>query len=42
VAGAQEITIPDEGILFTSGVFIDLADAEVLAVTVLFAGGVAA
>ena len=42
VAGAQEITIPDEGILFSSGVFIDLADAEVLAGTVLFAGGAAA
>jgi hypothetical protein len=30
------------GVLFTDGVFIDLADANVLSVTLLFEGGAAA
>ena len=41
-AGAYDIIIPDMGILFTDGVFIDVADASVLSVTLLFEGGAAA
>ena len=41
-AGAYDIMIPDMGILFTNGVFIDVADASVLSVTLLFEGGAAA
>lgn len=41
-AGAYDIMIPDMGILFTDGVFIDVADANVLSVTLLFEGGAAA
>jgi hypothetical protein len=40
-AGAYDIIIPDMGILFTEGVFIDVADANVLSVTLLFEGGAA-
>jgi hypothetical protein len=35
------LIFPDDGILFSSGVFIDLADAEVKSVTLLFVGGAA-
>lgn len=41
-AGAYDIMIPDMGILFTDGVFIDVADANVLSVTLFFEGGAAA
>lgn len=41
-AGATDIHIPDCGILFDSGVYIDVADANVTSVTLLFEGGAAA
>lgn len=41
-AGAYDIMIPDMGILFTDGVFIDVADANVLSVTLFFEGGATA
>ena len=41
-AGAGDIIIPDMGILFDQGVFIDVADANVTSVTLFFYGGAAA
>ena len=41
-AGGQDLMIPDAGILFDSGIFIDVADVEVTSVTLLFEGGAAA
>tara|TARA_R110000868_G_scaffold354563_1_gene615870 strand:+ start:8200 stop:8433 length:234 start_codon:yes stop_codon:yes gene_type:complete len=41
-AGNGDIMIPDMGILFETGVYIDVADANVTSVTVLFEGGAAA
>ena len=41
-AGANDIIIPDMGILFDSGVFIDVADVNVTSVTLFFEGGAAA
>ena len=41
-AGANDIIIPDMGVLFDSGVFIDVADANVTSVTLFFQGGAAA
>jgi hypothetical protein len=41
-AGAYDLMIPDMGVLFTNGVFIDVADANVLSVTLFFEGGAAA
>lgn len=41
-AGAYDIIIPDMGILFETGVFIDVNDAQVTSVTLLFEGGAAA
>jgi|TARA_R100001082_G_C4225980_1_gene101190 hypothetical protein len=38
-AGAQDLFIPDMGILFQNGIFIDVADAEVTSVTLFFEGG---
>jgi hypothetical protein len=38
-AGASDIIIPDMGILFDEGVFIDVADVNVTSVTLLFQGG---
>jgi hypothetical protein len=38
-AGGQDLMIPDAGILFDSGIYVDVADAEVTSVTLLFAGG---
>lgn len=38
-AGSQDLMIPDMGILFETGIFIDVADAQVLSVTLLFEGG---
>ena len=40
-AGAYDIIIPDMGVLFTDGVFIDFADANVLSVSLIFEGGAA-
>ena len=41
-AGAYDIILPDNGILFDSGVFFDKADANVTSVTLIFCGGAAA
>ena len=41
-AGSQNIRVPDMGILFDSGVFIDVAGADVTSVTLFFEGGAAA
>lgn len=38
-AGAYDIIMPDMGILFENGVFIDVSGANVTSVTVLFEGG---
>ena len=40
-AGASDLIIPDMGILFDEGVFIDVNDAQVTSVTLLFYGGAA-
>jgi hypothetical protein len=40
-AGANDLIIPDMGILFDDGVFIDFGDAQVTSVTLLFYGGAA-
>lgn len=40
-AGASDLIIPDMGILFDDGVFIDVNDAQVTSVTLLFYGGAA-
>jgi hypothetical protein len=39
--GAGDIIIPDMGILFDEGVYVDLADANVESVTLFFYGGAA-
>lgn len=41
-ASANDIHVPEQGILFDSGVFIDVADANVTSVTLMFEGGAAA
>jgi len=41
-AGGYDIIIPDMGILFDSGVFVDVADVNVTSVTLFFQGGAAA
>lgn len=40
-AGAYDIILPDLGIVFSDGVFIDVNDAQVTSVTLLFYGGAA-
>ena len=40
-AGASDLIIPDMGILFDDGVFIDVFDVNVTSVTLLFYGGAA-
>jgi hypothetical protein len=40
-AGANDLIIPDMGILFDTGVFIDVSDVNVTSVTLLFQGGAA-
>lgn len=40
-AGAVDLIFPDMGVLFSDGVFIDVADANVLSVTLFFYGGAA-
>jgi len=41
VAGAQDLFIPDAGILFENGIFIDVASVNVTSVTLFFEGGAA-
>ncbi len=41
VAGANDILLPDMGILFDSGVFIDVSGVEITSVTLFFYGGAA-
>ena len=41
-AGGTNVTIPDMGIVFGTGIFIDVSSAEVTSVTLLFEGGAAA
>lgn len=41
-AGSQDLIIPDVGILFTDGIYIDVSSAEITSVTLLFEGGAAA
>ncbi len=41
-AGSSDIIVPDMGVLFTDGVFIDVADVNVTSVTLFFEGGAAA
>jgi len=38
-AGAQDLFIPDEGVLFETGIFIDVNDVNVTSVTLFFEGG---
>ena len=40
-AGATDLILPDMGILFDSGVFIDVSGVEVTSVTLFFYGGAA-
>lgn len=37
--GAQDLFIPDMGILFQDGIYIDVANANVTSVTLFFEGG---
>lgn len=39
--GAVDVILPDMGVLFENGVYVDLADANVLSVTLFFYGGAA-
>jgi len=41
-AGASDIIIPNDGVLFQNGIYIDVADANVTSVTLIFNGGAAA
>lgn len=41
-AGGYDVILPDMGILFDQGVFIDVLDAQVTSVTLFFYGGAAA
>jgi hypothetical protein len=41
-AGGRDLVIPDMGILFDEGVFVDVNNAEVTSVTLFFQGGAAA
>jgi hypothetical protein len=41
-AGAYDIILPDMGVVFDQGVFIDFNNANVTSVTLFFYGGVAA
>lgn len=41
-AGANDVLLPDMGVLFSNGVYIDVADANVTSVTLFFEGGAAA
>lgn len=39
VAGAQDLFIPDAGVLFETGIYIDVNDVNVTSVTLFFEGG---
>jgi hypothetical protein len=41
-AGAYDLILPDMGIVFDTGVFVDVSSANVTSVTLLFQGGAAA
>jgi len=41
-AGGYDLMSPDMGVLFETGVFIDVSSAEVTSVTLFFEGGAAA
>ena len=41
-AGGYDLHIPEDGFLFDAGVFVDVADAQVTSVTLMFEGGAAA
>lgn len=41
-AGAYDLIIPDDGVLFEDGIHITRSGAEVVSVTLLFVGGAAA
>lgn len=41
-AGGYDLQIPNDGFLFDAGVFLDVADAQVTSVTLMFEGGAAA
>lgn len=41
-AGAYDIVLPDMGVLFDSGVYLDVSGVDVTSVTVFFYGGAAA
>jgi hypothetical protein len=38
-SGATDVILPDMGILFDKGVYVDFEDAQVLSVTLFFYGG---
>jgi hypothetical protein len=39
--GSTDLILPNDGILFENGVFVDVADANVTSVTLFFVGGAA-
>jgi hypothetical protein len=39
VAGASDLFIPDMGILFESGIYVDVNDVNITSVTLFFEGG---
>ena len=41
-AGGQDIMVPNDGVLFENGIFIDVNDGNVTSVTLFFVGGAAA
>lgn len=41
-AGGQDIMVPNDGVLFENGIYIDVNDANVTSVTLFFVGGAAA
>lgn len=41
-AGAYDIILPDMGVVFDEGVYVDVSSAEVTSVTLFFYGGAAA
>lgn len=41
-AGAYDLIIPDDGVLFEDGIHITRSGAEVVSITLLFVGGAAA
>ena len=38
-AGSQDLIIPDAGILFSDGIYIDVSSANITSITLLFEGG---